>query len=317
MKRRKIGLVGAGQIGGTLALLAAMKDLGDIVLVDVSAGMAKGKALDIQQSLAVTGHDCKLTGGDDYSLLKECDAVVVTAGVPRKPGMSRDDLLTINAGVVKTVGENIKKYCPHAFVITITNPLDVMVSLMQKHSGLPTSHVVGMAGILDTARYKAFLAEELGVSAQSIQGFVLGGHGDTMVPMPRFTTISGISLDDFIKQGKITKEKLDSILERTRGGGGEIVSLLQTGSAFYAPAASAVQMLESYFFDEKQVLPCAVHLKGAYGVDNLYMGVPAVIGKGGAEEVIELSLTEEEKHALAKSTAAVEKLIEDVTKLGF
>lgn len=317
MKRRKIGLVGAGQIGGTLALLASMKDLGDVVLIDVAAGVAKGKALDIKQSLAVTGHDCNLEGGDDYALLKDSDAVIVTAGVPRKPGMSRDDLLTINAGVIKTVAENIKKHCPKAFVVVITNPLDVMVWLMHKHSGLPTSHVVGMAGILDTARYKTFLAEELGVSVQSIQGFVLGGHGDTMVPMPRFTTISGIPLDELMKQGKISKDKLDAILDRTRNGGAEIVSLLQTGSAFYAPAASAIQMIESYFFDEKQVLPCAVNVKGSYGVDNLYVGVPAIIGKAGVEDVVALELTEEEKKSFAHSAAAVEKLIEDVTKLGF
>ncbi len=317
MKRRKIGLVGAGQIGGTLALLASTKDLGDVVLVDVAAGVAQGKALDIQQSLAVSGHDCNLTGGDDYALLKDCDAVIVTAGIPRKPGMSRDDLLTINAGVIKTVGENIKKHCPKAFVIVITNPLDIMVWLMHKYSGLPSTHVVGMAGILDTARYKTFLADELNVSVQSIQSFVLGGHGDTMVPMPRFTTVSGIPLDELVKKGKITQSRIDEINERTKNGGAEIVSLLQTGSAFYAPAASAIQMVESYFYDEKQVLPCAVRVQNTYGLKDLYVGVPAIIGKDGVEDVVELELSEHERAAFNSSAQAVEKLIEDVTKLGF
>lgn len=317
MKRRKIGLVGAGQIGGTLALLAANKDLGDVVLVDLAKGMAQGKALDLQQSLAVSGHDCRISGGDDYALLKECDAVIVTAGMPRKPGMSRDDLLTINAGVIKTVAENIKKYCPHAFVIVITNPLDIMVWLMHKYLGGPSTHIVGMAGVLDTGRYKTFLADALNVSVQSIQSFVLGGHGDTMVPMPRFTTISGIPLPEFIKMKKISEEQLHAINERTKNGGAEIVTLLQTGSAFYAPAACAISMLESYFFDEKKILPCAVHVNDAYGAKNLYVGVPAVIGKGGVEQVIELELSESEHAAFNDSIKAVEKLIEDVTKLGF
>lgn len=315
MKRRKIGLIGAGQIGGTLAHLIALKDLGDIVFVDIASGLAKGKALDIQQSLAISGHDCNLQGGDDFSLLKDCDAVIVTAGIARKPGMTRDDLLKINAGVIKSAGEQIKKHCPKAFVIVITNPLDIMVWLMQQASGLPSSHVVGMAGVLDTARFKAFLATELNVSVQSIQTFVLGGHGDTMVPMPRYTTISGIPLMDFVKKGKISQSRLDEIIDRTRNGGAEIVGLLQTGSAFYAPATAAVQMLESYFFDEKQILPCAVQVKGQYGVNNLYVGVPCVVGANGVEKIVELELSEGEKQAFNASVQAVETLIEDLSRL--
>ena len=317
MKRRKIGLVGAGQIGGTLAHLVAIHDLGDVVFVDISAGLAKGKALDLRQSAAISGHDLSIEGGDDYSLLKDCDAVIVTAGIPRKPGMSRDDLLKINAGVMKTAASHIKKQCPHAFVIVITNPLDVMVGIMQKESGLPTNHVVGMAGVLDTARYKAFLSEALNVSVQSIDAFVLGGHGDTMVPMPRYTTISGIPLDDFIKKGHITQETLDVIIERTRNGGAEIVNLLQNGSAFYAPANAAIAMLKSYFFDEKKVLPCAVYVENAYGVENLYVGLPCVIGKGGVERILELDLTPHEQEAFAHSAGAVKALMNDVERLEF
>jgi len=315
MNRRKIGLIGAGQIGGTLAHLIALKNLGDIVFVDIASGLAKGKALDIQQSLAISGHDCNLEGGDDFSLLKDCDAIVVTAGVARKPGMTRDDLLKINAGVIRSAGEQIKKYCPKAFVIVITNPLDIMVWLMHESSGLPSSHVVGMAGVLDTARFKAFLAMELNVSVQSIQTFVLGGHGDTMVPMPRYTTISGIPLMDFVKKGKITQNRLNDIVDRTRNGGAEIVGLLQTGSAFYAPATAAVQMMESYFFDQKQILPCAVQVNGQYDVNNLYVGVPCVIGSKGVEKIVELDLSQDEKTAFQSSVNAVEKLIEDLSRL--
>ncbi|MBX9977824.1 MAG: malate dehydrogenase [Alphaproteobacteria bacterium] len=315
MKRRKIGLVGAGQIGGTLAHLIGLKDLGDVALVDIAAGMAKGKALDIQQSLAVSGHDCRLEGGDDYNLLKGCDAVIVTAGIPRKPGMSRDDLLKINAGVIKTTAAHIKAQCPNAFVIVITNPLDIMVWLMHQASGLPSTHVVGMAGVLDSARYKTFLAQELGVSVQSIDAFVLGGHGDAMVPMPSYTTISGIPLSDFVKRGKISQASLDALIDRTRNGGAEIVNLLQTGSAFYAPANSAIEMLESYFFDEKKVLPCAVHVKDGYGVKDMYVGVPCVIGSKGVEEIVELELSASENAAFQQSAKAVEGLIADLKRL--
>ncbi len=315
MKRYRIGLIGAGQIGGTLAHLIVLKDLGDVALVDIAGGMAQGKALDIQQSLGISDHDCRLEGGDDYGLLRGCDAVIVTAGIPRKPGMSRDDLLKINAGVIKTAAGHIKNHCPGAFVIVITNPLDIMVWLMQQASGLPSSHVVGMAGILDAARYKTFLAHDLGVSVQSIQAFVLGGHGDTMVPMPRYTTISGVPLGDFIKKGKISQKRVDDIINRTRNGGAEIVNLLQTGSAFYAPATAAIEMLESYFFDEKKILPCAAHVRDAYGVRNLYVGVPCVIGAKGVEDIVELELTDSEQEAFQKSVNAVENLITDLKRL--
>ncbi len=315
MKRRKIGLVGAGQIGGTLAQLIGLKDLGDVALIDIAEGMAKGKALDLQQSFAVSGHDCVIEGGSDYGLLKGCDAVIVTAGIPRKPGMSRDDLLKINAGVIKTTALEIKKHCPNAFVIVITNPLDIMVWLMQQASGLPTTHVIGMAGVLDTGRYKTFLAQKLNVSVQSIDAFVLGGHGDTMVPMPGFTTVLGIPLNHFIDKGKITQKCVDDIIERTRNGGAEIVNLLQTGSAFYAPANSAVQMLEAYFYDQKRALPCAAHVKNAYGVKDIYVGVPCVIGAKGVEDIIELDLTEAEQAAFHRSAKAVEGLIHDLERL--
>lgn len=315
MKRRKIGLVGAGQIGGTLGHLIALHDLGDVVFVDISEGLAKGKALDLLQSAAISGHDLSIEGGTDFSLLNNCDAVIVTAGIPRKPGMSRDDLLKINASVIKTAAKHIQKQCPQAFVIVITNPLDVMVGIMQRESTLPSTHVVGMAGVLDAARYKTFLAKALNVSVQSIDAFVLGGHGDTMVPMPRYTTISGIPLEHFIKKGLLSQETLDSIIERTRSGGAEIVNLLQNGSAFYAPANAAISMLKSYFFDEKKVLPCAVYVDKAYGVENLYVGLPCVIGRGGVERILELDLTPQEQEAFEHSAGAVKALMTDVERL--
>lgn len=316
MKRRKIGLIGAGQIGGTLAHLVALKDLGDVALIDINKGIAEGKALDLQQSLAISSHSATITGTDDYSHLEGCQAVIVTAGLPRKPGMSRDDLLKINAGIIRVAGEAIKKYCPTAFVIVITNPLDVMVWQMQRVTGLPASHVVGMAGVLDTGRFKTFLAMALNVSVESIDSFVLGGHGDAMVPMPRFTTISGIPVSEWIKQGRITQQQLDDINTRTKNGGAEIVNLLQTGSAFYAPATSAIHMLEAYFYDQKKVLPCAVHVEDAYGVKDMYVGVPAIIGAKGIEGVIELELTPSEQKAFDDSATSVRTLIDDIHRLG-
>jgi malate dehydrogenase len=316
MEKNKIGLIGAGQIGGTLAHLILLKNHGDVVLIDINKGMAKGKALDLKQSSSISGHDVSLIGEDNYEALKGCKAVIVTAGIPRKPGMSRDDLLKINAGVMRQAAENVKKYCPNAFVIVITNPLDVMVWQFQRFSGLPANKVVGMAGILDTARFKAFLAMELNVSVQSIQSFVLGGHGDAMVPMPRYTTIAGIPLMDFIQKGKLSQNRLNEIIDRTRNGGGEIVNLLQTGSAYYAPASAAIQMLESYLFDQKQLLPCAVHIKKAYGVNDLYVGVPAIIGSNGVEEIVELDLNDEEKKAFENSVTIVKNLIDDIHRLG-
>ncbi|HLD95567.1 MAG TPA: malate dehydrogenase [Alphaproteobacteria bacterium] len=316
MARKKISLLGSGNIGGTLAHLVSLKNLGDVVLLDVAEGLPQGKGLDLLQSCAVEGHSGFIKGSNDFSELKDSDVVIVTAGVARKPGMSRDDLLTINSSVMKSAGENIKKYCPNAFVIVITNPLDVMVGLMQRYSGLPTSHVVGMAGILDSARYKTFLAAELKISVSDIQAFVLGGHGDSMVPLPRYTTISGIPLPDLIKKGWMSQEKLQEIITRTRNGGGEIVNLLKTGSAFYAPAASAIAMAEAYLFDQKRILPCAAHLNGEYGVNGLYVGVPVIIGENGVEKVIELDLTQEEKQAFDSSVQAVQNLMNDFDKLG-
>lgn len=315
MSRRKIALVGSGNIGGTLAHLVMMKQLGDVALIDVAEGVPQGKALDLSQAAAVEGYDISIVGGNDYSLLQDASVVIVTAGIPRKPGMSRDDLLSINAGIIRTVASNIKKYCPNAFVIVVTNPLDVMVWLMQEESGLPKNMVVGMAGVLDSGRYKHFLAESLAVSPSNIHAFVMGGHGDTMVPVPRFTTISGLPLSKWIESGKITQEKVDQIVERTRNGGAEIVNLLKTGSAFYAPAASAITMAKSYLLDEKQILPCAASLKGEYGLNDLYVGVPVVIGSNGVERIIEFDLTDEEKKAFDHSVQAVRTLISDVQKL--
>ncbi len=315
MARNKIALVGAGQIGGTLALLAGLKDLGDVVLFDIVDGVPQGKALDLAQASPVEDFDASLTGASDYAAISGADVVIVTAGIPRKPGMSRDDLIGINTKVVKSVGENIKKYCPNAFVIVITNPLDVMVWVMREASGLPHQRVVGMAGVLDSARFRYFLAEEFKVSVEDVTGFVLGGHGDTMVPLVRYTTVAGIPVPDLVKMGWTTQERLDKIVQRTRDGGAEIVGLLKTGSAFYAPAASAIQMAESYLKDKKRVLPCAAWLTGQYGVKDLYVGVPVVIGAGGVERIVEISLNPDEKAMFDKSVGAVKGLIDVVKKL--
>ena len=285
MARNKIALVGAGQIGGTLALLAGLKELGDIVLVDIAEGIPQGKALDIAQASTVEGFDAALSGSNDFAAVAGADVIIVTAGIPRKPGMSRDDLIGINAGVMRSVGENIKKHAPNAFVICITNPLDVMVWVLQQASGLPPERVVGMAGVLDSARFRYFLAEEFNVSVEDITAFVLGGHGDTMVPLARYSTVAGIPLPDLVKMGWTTQEKLDQIIQRTRDGGAEIVGLLKTGSAFYAPASSAIAMAESFLRDKKRVLPAAANLNGEYGLKDIYVGVPVVIGAGGVERV--------------------------------
>jgi malate dehydrogenase len=313
MARKKIALVGAGQIGGTLALLAGMKELGDITLIDVVDGVPQGKALDLAEASPVDGFDAGFQGSNDYSALAGADVVIVTAGVPRKPGMSRDDLIGINTGIVRQVAEGIKANCPAAFIIVITNPLDVMVWVMREISGLPAERVVGMAGVLDSARFRYFLAEEFKVSVEDVTAFVLGGHGDTMVPSVRYSTVAGIPLPDLVKMGWTTEERLDQIVQRTRDGGGEIVKLLKTGSAFYAPAASAIAMAESFLKDKKRVLPCAAMLTGQYGVDGVYVGVPVVIGAGGVERIVEIQLSPDEKAGFDKSVAAVRELIE-VTK---
>jgi malate dehydrogenase len=315
MARKKIALIGAGQIGGTLALLAGLKELGDIVLFDVVDGVPQGKALDIAEASPVEGFDAVYSGGSNYAAIKNADVVIVTAGIPRKPGMSRDDLISTNAKVMDTVGAAIKKHCPKAFVICITNPLDVMVYVLQQASGLPANRVVGMAGVLDSARFRYFLAEEFKVSVEDVTAFVMGGHGDTMVPLVRYSTVAGIPVPDLVKMGWTTKEKLDRIVQRTRDGGAEIVNLLKTGSAFYAPAASAIQMAESYLKDKRRVLPCAAMLNGEYGVKGLYVGVPVVIGAGGVERVVEIDLNKAEKAMFDKSVAAVRGLIDVVRKL--
>jgi malate dehydrogenase len=315
MARKKIALIGAGQIGGTLALLAGLKELGDIVLFDVVDGVPQGKALDIAEASPVEGFDAVYSGGSNYAGIKGADVVIVTAGIPRKPGMSRDDLISTNAKVMDTVGAAIKKHCPKAFVICITNPLDVMVYVLQQASGLPANRVVGMAGVLDSARFRYFLAEEFKVSVEDVTAFVMGGHGDTMVPLVRYSTVAGIPVPDLVKMGWTTKEKLDRIVQRTRDGGAEIVNLLKTGSAFYAPAASAIQMAESYLKDKRRVLPCAAMLNGEYGVKGLYVGVPVVIGAGGVERVVEIDLNKAEKAMFDKSVAAVRGLIDVVRKL--
>ena len=315
MARSKIVLIGAGQIGGTLALLAGLKQLGDVLLVDVVEGVPQGKGLDIVQGSAIEGYDAAVKGSNDYADIEGADVVIVTAGIPRKPGMSRDDLIGVNAGIVKTVGEAIKNHCPQAFVITITNPLDVMVWVMREACGLPQQRVVGMAGILDSARFRYFLAQQFGVSVEDVTAFVLGGHGDTMVPLVRYSTVAGIPLPDLVKMGWTTQKRLEQVVQRTRDGGGEIVGLLKTGSAFYAPASSAIQMAEAYLRDKKRVLPCAACLDGQYGVKDLYVGVPVVIGAGGIERVVEISLNPEEKAAFDKSVAAVRELVEVVRKM--
>jgi len=312
MARKKIALVGAGQIGGTLAHLVALKELGDVVLFDIMEGMPAGKALDLAESTPVAGANAALVGASDYAAIEGADVVIVTAGVPRKPGMSRDDLISTNAGVMKSVGENIKKYVPDAFVIVITNPLDAMVWAMQRVSGLPPQRVVGMAGVLDSARFRYFLAEDMGVSVEDVTAFVLGGHGDSMVPLVRYSTVAGVPLPDLVKMGWTTQERLDRIVQRTRDGGAEIVNLLKTGSAFYAPAHSAIAMAESYLKDQKRVLPCAAHLSGQYGVSDLYVGVPVVIGAGGVERVVEIELNGDERAAFDKSVAAVRGLCDAV-----
>ena len=306
--RKKIALVGAGMIGGTLAHLAELKNLGDVVLFDITEGMPQGKALDISQSSYVDGADVNIKGTNDYKDLANSDVVIVTAGIPRKPGMSRDDLVAINTGIITTVAQNIKQHCPNAFVIVITNPLDAMVWVMQKVSGLPAAKVVGMAGVLDSARFAFFLAEALGVSVADINAFVLGGHGDTMVPVVDYTTVSGIPIKEFVKMGWLTQEKLDQIVQRTRDGGAEIVGLLKTGSAFYAPAASAIRMAEAYLYDKKRIVPCAAYLNGEYGVKGMYVGVPAVLGAKGVEKIVEISLNPEQKAMFDKSVEAVKSL---------
>ena len=312
----KISLIGAGQIGGTLAHLIGIKELvNEVVLFDVASGIAKGKALDIAQSSSVDGFNVKLSGTDDYKDIKDSDVIIITAGVPRKPGMSRDDLLGINLKIIKQVADGVKQNAPNAFVICITNPLDVMVMAFQKFSGLPANKVVGMAGILDTSRFKLFLSLELNVPVKEIEAMVMGGHGDTMVPMPRFTKVSGTPLLDLVKEGKISKERLEEINQRTRDGGAEIVKYLEKGSAFYAPAASGVQMAEAYLKDQKKLLPCAVQLNGEYSVNNVYAGVPVIIGKGGVEKIEEVSIDENEKKEFMHSIDAVKALWEAASKI--
>src|SRR5580765_3955766 len=309
MPRRKIALIGGGQIGGTLAHLVAIKDLGDVVLFDVVEGLPQGKSLDIAQAGPIEGHDAHLKGTNSYADIAGADVVIVTAGVPRKPGMSRDDLLGINLKVMAAVGEGIKANCPNAFVICITNPLDAMVWALRQFCGLPHHMVVGMAGVLDSARFCHFLAEEFNVSVQDVTAFVLGGHGDTMVPIVEYSTVAGIPIPDLIKMGWSTQEKIDAIVKRTRGGGGEIVALLKTGSAYYAPATSAIAMAESYLKDKKRVLPCAAHLTGQYGVDDLYVGVPCVLGAGGVEKIVEIELDAEARENFDVSVDAVKELL--------
>jgi malate dehydrogenase len=310
MARKKIGLIGAGQIGGTLAHLAALKELGDIVLFDIVDGVPQGKALDLSESGPVDGFNAKLSGASSYAEIAGADVIIVTAGVPRKPGMSRDDLLGINLKVMDAVGAGIRAHAPGAFVICITNPLDAMVWALQKTSGLPPHRIVGMAGVLDSARFRFFLSEEFKVSVEDVTAFVLGGHGDDMVPSVRYSTVAGIPLPDLVKMGWTTQARLDAIVERTRKGGGEIVNLLKTGSAFYAPAASAISMAESYLKDQRRVLPAAAHLTGQYGVRDAYIGVPVVIGANGVERIVEITLDEAETAMFAKSVASVRGLID-------
>ncbi len=313
--KNKISLIGAGQIGGTLAHLIALKELADVVLFDVAEGIAKGKALDIAQSSGVSGSNINLIGTSNYEDIKNSDVIIITAGVPRKPGMSRDDLLGINLKIIKQVAEGIKKNSPQSFVICITNPLDVIVMALQKYSALPSKKIVGMAGILDSSRFKYFLSKELKIPIKKIDSIVLGGHGDTMVPMPNHTLVDGKSLTQLVEEKKITKEKLNSIVERTRKGGAEIVKFLEKGSAFYAPAASGVEMAESYIKDLKKTLPCAAHLDGEYNTKGLYVGVPVVIGKQGVEKVVELELSSEEKTNFKNSLKAVEDLFNAAKKI--
>ena len=314
MTRNKIALIGAGNIGGTLAHLAGLKELGDVVLFDIVKGVPQGKALDIAEASPVEGFDAKLLGVNSYRAIRGADLVIVTAGVPRKPGMSRDDLIGINTGVMDAVGAGIKENCPGAFEICITNPLDAMVWALREASGLPHNKVVGMAGILDSARFRYFLAEEMAVSVRDVTAFVLGGHGDTMVPLARYSTVSGIPLPDLVKMGWISKSRLGEIVQRTRDGGAEIVGLLQAGSAFYAPASAAIEMADSYLKDKKRVLPCAAYLNGQYGVRGLYVGVPVVIGAKGVERIVEISLNKSENAQFQKSVASVRALVATVKK---
>ena len=315
MARPKIALVGSGNIGGTLAFLIGLKELGDVVMFDIADGIPQGKSLDIVEASPVEGFDAHFTGGSDYSVIAGADVVIVTAGVARKPGMTRDDLVAINTKVMGQVGEGIKKYAPNAFVICITNPLDAMVYMLREKAGLPHNKVVGMAGVLDSARFRYFLAEEFNVSVEDVTAFVLGGHGDTMVPLVRYSTVAGIPLPDLVKMGWTTQEKLDKIVQRTRDGGAEVVALLKTGSAFYAPASSAIQMAESYLKDKKRVLPCAAWLDGQYGQKGIYVGVPVVIGAGGVERIVEISMDAAEKAMFDKSVAAVQSLIDAAVSL--
>ncbi len=315
MTRKKIALIGAGQIGGTLAHLAALKDLGDVVLFDIADGVPQGKALDLSQSAPESGYDAVLSGTSEYKDIAGADVIIVTAGVPRKPGMSRDDLLEINLKVMEQVGAGIAKYAPDAFVICITNPLDAMVWALQRFSGLPTAKVVGMAGVLDSSRFSHFIADELNVSVNDVNAFVMGGHGDTMVPLPRYSTVAGIPLTDLVKMGWMKKSRLDEIVQRTRDGGAEIVGLLKTGSAFYAPATAGIAMAESYLKDKKRVLPCAAFLKGEFGVKGMYVGVPCVIGADGVERIVEISLNRTEQNQFNKSVNAVSGLVEVCKKI--
>ena len=312
--RNKIALVGSGNIGGTLAHLAAIKELGDVTLFDIAEGIPQGKSLDLAQSGPVESFDSKMIGSNDYKDLKDSDVVIVTAGVARKPGMSRDDLVEINTKVMKQVGKGIKDNCPKAFVICITNPLDAMVGVLQRASGLPTNMVVGMAGVLDSARFRHFLAEEFDVSVSDVTAFVLGGHGDTMVPLARYSAVAGIPVPDLVKMGWSTQEKIDKIVQRTRDGGAEIVGLLKTGSAFYAPASSAIEMADSYLKDKKKLLPCAAYVDGHYNLNGLYVGVPVIIGKNGVERIVEISFTSEERDMFNHSVSAVKQLNEVASK---
>ncbi len=315
MKRNKIALIGGGQIGGTLAHLAGLKELGDVVIFDIVKGIPQGKALDLAEAAPVSSYNVDLKGSNNYSAIKDSDVVIVTAGVPRKPGMSRDDLLSINLKVMSDVGAGIKKYCPKAFVICITNPLDAMVWALQKFSGVKPNMIVGMAGVLDSARFRYFLSQELNVSVEDVTAFVLGGHGDSMVPLERYSTVSGIPLPDLVKMGWTTQERLKEIIQRTRDGGAEIVGLLKTGSAFYAPAASAIEMADSYLKDKKRVLPCAAHLSGEYKIKNMYVGVPVVIGKKGVEKILEISLNSRETKMFKDSIASVKSLMRACSKI--
>jgi len=315
MARKKIALIGAGNIGGTLAHLVGLKELGDVVLFDIVKGIPQGKALDIVQSSPASGFDAKYLGANSYRAIRGADVVIVTAGIPRKPGMSRDDLVSVNTGVMEAVGAGIKANCPKAFVICITNPLDAMVLVLKEASGLPHNKVVGMAGILDSARFRYFLAEEMDVSVKDVTAFVLGGHGDTMLPLARYSTVAGIPLPDLVKMGWISKEKLTEIVQRTRDGGAEIVKLLKAGSAFYAPATAAIEMAEAYIKDQKRVLPCAAFLNGQYGVKGMYVGVPVIIGSRGVERIVEISLSKTEMLQFQKSVSAVKNLVALVRKL--